>query len=313
MRYREASYGRRCRTSSPDIPIPKPGPKTLNQPPAATGIDYLALTAATHHEQRSVPITASATTPCSPPTLPRPGTARFRPAQHRQHRRPRRPEWGLGVSIERLQQYYGFTWMPFWRGLAPAMLHRHPGHSEAVTRISWCVISTPSASSPAKSVLAKPWRSARRPPPWTPPATSSSTCPTLRSGSAACCTTLSGALGRVPSFYTATLARKPPRPLAAEHAGNAANPVVVIDEAHLLDNAKMEAIRMLTNHDMDRIAVRRTARRQPTAASAAPGRAGCTGSAHRDALRHRRDGPPDTADYIAHHTKIAGRTDTVLR
>jgi len=29
--------------------------------------------------------------------------------------------------------------MPFGRSLAPAMVHRHPGHGEAVARISWCV------------------------------------------------------------------------------------------------------------------------------------------------------------------------------
>ena len=29
--------------------------------------------------------------------------------------------------------------MPFGRDLAPAMLHRHPGHAEAVARITWCV------------------------------------------------------------------------------------------------------------------------------------------------------------------------------
>jgi type II secretory pathway predicted ATPase ExeA len=43
------------------------------------------------------------------------------------------------MSIERLQSYYGFTRMPFGRGLAPAMLHRHPGHAEAVAHITWCV------------------------------------------------------------------------------------------------------------------------------------------------------------------------------
>ncbi|BCI83734.1 hypothetical protein MTY66_53590 [Mycolicibacterium sp. TY66] len=29
--------------------------------------------------------------------------------------------------------------MPFGRDLAPSMLHRHPGHSEAIARIGWCV------------------------------------------------------------------------------------------------------------------------------------------------------------------------------
>ena len=40
------------------------------------------------------------------------------------------------MSIERLQSHFGLTRMPFGRGLAPAMLHRHPGHAEAVARIT---------------------------------------------------------------------------------------------------------------------------------------------------------------------------------
>jgi len=43
------------------------------------------------------------------------------------------------VTIERLQQHYGFTRMPFGRDLAPGMLHRHASHNEAVARISWCI------------------------------------------------------------------------------------------------------------------------------------------------------------------------------
>src|SRR3954452_25539563 len=43
------------------------------------------------------------------------------------------------MSIQRLQDHWGFTRMPFGRGLAPSMLHRHGGHAEAVARISWCV------------------------------------------------------------------------------------------------------------------------------------------------------------------------------
>ena len=40
------------------------------------------------------------------------------------------------MSIQRLQAHYGFTTMPFGRSLAPSMLHRHGGHSEAVARIA---------------------------------------------------------------------------------------------------------------------------------------------------------------------------------
>jgi type II secretory pathway predicted ATPase ExeA len=41
--------------------------------------------------------------------------------------------------IERLRSHYGFTRMPFGRGLAPGMLHRHAAHGEAAARISWCI------------------------------------------------------------------------------------------------------------------------------------------------------------------------------
>src|SRR5207237_3787336 len=59
------------------------------------------------------------------------------------------------------------------------------------------------------------------------------------------------ALGQNPNFYTATLVPQAAAALAAEHAERGRTPVVVFDEAHLLDNAQLEAVRMLTNHDMD--------------------------------------------------------------
>ena len=43
------------------------------------------------------------------------------------------------MSIQRLQDHWGFTRMPFGRSLAPSMLHRHDGHAEAVARIGWCI------------------------------------------------------------------------------------------------------------------------------------------------------------------------------
>jgi hypothetical protein len=39
--------------------------------------------------------------------------------------------------------------------------------------------------------------------------------------------------------------------LAVEQVERGRTPVVVLDEAHLLDHAQLESIRMLTNHDMD--------------------------------------------------------------
>jgi len=41
--------------------------------------------------------------------------------------------------IDRLQQHFGFTTMPFGRDLAPATLHRHTAHTEAAARITWTI------------------------------------------------------------------------------------------------------------------------------------------------------------------------------
>jgi type II secretory pathway predicted ATPase ExeA len=40
-------------------------------------------------------------------------------------------------------------------------------------------------------------------------------------------------------------------PQTVEQAERGRTPVLVIDEAHLLDHEQLESIRMLTNHDMD--------------------------------------------------------------
>ena len=127
------------------------------------------------------------------------------------------------MSIERLQSYYGFTRMPFGRGLAPAMLHHHPTHAEAVARITWCVDqhaigvitgevgagktvairAATAALDPARHVIIY--------------------LPTPRSGCGECCIA-SCTLGRVPSFYTATLAPQAAEALAAEHAERGRTP-----------------------------------------------------------------------------------------
>jgi type II secretory pathway predicted ATPase ExeA len=218
------------------------------------------------------------------------------------------------MSIERLQSYYGFTRMPFGRGLAPAMLHRHPGHAEAVARITWCVDqhaigvitgevgagktvairAATSALDPARHVIIY--------------------LPNPSVGVRGMLHHIVGALGRVPSFYTATLAPQAADALAAEHAERGRTPVVVIDEAHLLDNPQMEAIRMLTNHDMDSgspFAALLVG--QPTLRHRL--RLGVLAALdQRIAVRYSLPGmaPADTADYIAHHAKIAGRTDPLF-
>ncbi|RWA22654.1 hypothetical protein MBRU_11940 [Mycolicibacterium brumae DSM 44177] len=141
--------------------------------------------------------------------------------------------------------------MPFGRDLAPSMLHRHTGHSEAIARIGWCVdqcaigvitgevgagktVAIRAAATsldPARHViiyLANPTIGVR-----------------------GMLTHIVATLGHTPAFHTARLAPQAADALAAEHAERGRNPVLVVDEAHLLDNHQLEAIRLLTNHDMD--------------------------------------------------------------
>jgi len=150
------------------------------------------------------------------------------------------------VSIQRLQAHYGFTRIPFGRSLAPSMLHRHAGHAEAVARISWCIdqhaLGVITGEVGAGKTVAVRAATA---------ALDSSRhvviyLPNPSVGVRGMLHHIVTALGQVPSFYTATLVPQAADALAAEHAERGRSPIVIIDEAHLLDNQQMEAVRMLT-------------------------------------------------------------------
>ena len=85
-------------------------------------------------------------------------------------------------------------------------------------------------------------------------------------------------------------------------------------EAHLLDNQQMETVRMLTNHDMDSGApFAAVLIGQPTLRQRL--RLGVLAALdQRISVRYTLAGmnPTETADYITHHLKIAGRTDTLF-
>jgi type II secretory pathway predicted ATPase ExeA len=182
------------------------------------------------------------------------------------------------VSIQRLQSHWGFTRMPFGRDLAPAMLHRHAGHGEAVARITWCVDQR------AIGVI-----------------------------------TGEVGAGKTVAIRAATANLDPSRHVFIYLA----NPTIgvrgmlthiVAAESHLLDNQQLEAIRLLTNHEMDSgspfavILVGQPTLRQRL-------RLGVLAALdQRIAVRYSIAGMngTDTADYIRHHCKIAGRADTLF-
>jgi type II secretory pathway predicted ATPase ExeA len=133
------------------------------------------------------------------------------------------------VSIQRLQSHWGFPRMPFGRDLAPAMLHRHTGHGEAVARISWCVdqraigVITGEVGA-GKTVAVRAATAALDPSRhvviYLPN-------PTI--GVRGMLTHLVAALGHTPAFHRATLAPQAAEALASEHAERGRNPVLVVD------------------------------------------------------------------------------------
>ncbi|EUA42314.1 AAA domain protein [Mycobacterium xenopi 4042] len=130
------------------------------------------------------------------------------------------------------------------------MLHRHAGHGEAVARITWCVdqraIGVITGEVGAGKTVAVRAATANLDP--SRHVFIYLANPTI--GVRGMLTHIVATLGHTPPTTN------PPWPTGRRGAGQRTRrtrtqPVLVIDEAHLLDNHQLEAIRLLTNHDMD--------------------------------------------------------------
>jgi type II secretory pathway predicted ATPase ExeA len=150
--------------------------------------------------------------------------------------------------IDRLQGFFGFTHMPFGRNLAPSMLHRHHAHGEAVARITWCIterrIGVITGEVGAGKTVAI--RSALS----TLDASRHSVIylPNPTIGVRGIHHQIVLALGGAPFVHHATLAPQAADALATEQAERGRTPVLVLDEAHLLDHPQLESIRMRLIH-----------------------------------------------------------------
>jgi len=216
--------------------------------------------------------------------------------------------------IERLQGHWGFTRTPFGRDLAPGMLHRHTAHGEAAARISWTIneralgVITGEVGV-GKTVAARAALASLDP----------SRHIVIYLGNPAVGTrgihhAIVTALGGTPRFHHATLVPQAADALAVEHAERGRTPVLVIDEAHLLDHPQLEGIRMLTNHDMDsRSPFATLLIGQPTLRRKI--KLGVLAALdQRIAVRYHMTGmtPDETAGYLSHHLALAGRSDTLF-
>jgi type II secretory pathway predicted ATPase ExeA len=216
--------------------------------------------------------------------------------------------------IDKLQSFYGFTRMPFGRDLAPGMLHRHNSHAEAVARITWCVdqrtlgVVTGEVGA-GKTVAVRAVMSTLD--------TSRHSViylPNPAVGARGIHHAIVTALGGVPRFHHATLIPQATDALAVEYAERGRVPVLVIDEAHLLDHDQLEAVRMLTNHDLDSrspfaclLVGQPTLRRRIKLGVLAA-------LDQRISLRYALPAMTgeETTSYLKHHLALAGRSDTLF-
>jgi type II secretory pathway predicted ATPase ExeA len=216
--------------------------------------------------------------------------------------------------LQKLQGHWGFTRLPFGRDLAPSMLHRHAAHNEAVARITWTVseralgVITGEVGA-GKTVAVRSalggLDQARHVVIYLPN-------PSV--GTRGIHFAVVTALGQAPRFHTAALIPQAADALATEHAERGRTPVLVLDEAHLLSHSQLEAIRMLTNHDMDSrspfaclLVGQPTLRRRIKFGELAA-------LDQRIAVRYQLSGMSrdETASYMRHHIKLAGRSDNVF-
>jgi type II secretory pathway predicted ATPase ExeA len=216
--------------------------------------------------------------------------------------------------IEKLQAHYGFSRMPFGRDLAPGMLHRHASHNEAVARIAWC-ISERSIGVITGEVGAGKTVSVRAVLAGLDPSRHTVIyLPNPMIGTRGICEEILNAFGQRPSHLASRLFTQVSKALIAEREERGRTPVLVLDEAHLLAYEQLEMIRMLGNTAMDQDSplacllvgqptLRRTMKLAVLAALE-----------QRTSLRYAMPGmtPAETASYISHHVKLAGRADQLF-
>jgi type II secretory pathway predicted ATPase ExeA len=212
-----------------------------------------------------------------------------------------------------MHAHYGLSRAPFTKNLTTDMLHHHHGHDEAAARITYCIregaigVITGEAGA-GKTVAAR--------------AATGSIDRTRHhiiyvanptTGTRGLWHAIVAATGGTPAHGTATLAAQAEHALAAEAEERGRRPVLIIDEAHLVEITQLEALRMLTNSDLDsnspctvillgQPTLRRTIKHGQLSALD-----------QRITVRYHLAGMTETETpaYIRHHLQIAGR-DTPL-
>lgn len=218
------------------------------------------------------------------------------------------------MSIDRLRAHFGFSRTPFSKDLAPGMLHQHHGHAEAVARICWCVQESGLGmiSGEVGSGKTVALRAAVSTLDQTRHTVIYLGCPAV--GPRGIYATIVEALGGTPCFHYASLIPAAQAALQTERDERGRRVVLIVDEAHLVSDAGLEELRMLTNAEMDsrhalccllvgQPTLRRRVKLSPFAALD-----------QRILLRYAMAPmtAQETASYVEHHLKLAGRSDALF-
>jgi type II secretory pathway predicted ATPase ExeA len=218
--------------------------------------------------------------------------------------------------IETLQSRYGFTAMPFTAAIPVTSLFGSAAHKEAVARLRWLIsarglgVITGEVGC-GKTVAVRAAVSGLDP--------SRHTLiylPNPQIGVRGIHSAVAAALGQVPRFHHATLIPQVEAALAAEADERNRHVILAIEESHLLTHEQLEAVRMLTNSDLDsRSPLTILLIGQPTLKRRL--RVGDMAALdQRVALRYHIPAPPltpaEASGYIRSHLEHAGRSDTLF-
>lgn len=153
--------------------------------------------------------------------------------------------------IDTLTRHFAFTTMPFRRDVDPAALHRHNDHQQACARISWTIADRALGVLTGEVGIGKTVAVRAAIAALDPTRHTIIYIPNPAIGTRGICHHIVTSLGGKPHLHRAVLIPQTAEALATEQAERARTPVLVIDEAHLLEHDQLESIRMLTNHDLD--------------------------------------------------------------
>ncbi|HLK79688.1 MAG TPA: AAA family ATPase [Streptosporangiaceae bacterium] len=150
-----------------------------------------------------------------------------------------------------MHTHYQLNREPFTKNLTLDMLHHHHGHDEAAARITWCIsqgaigVITGEAgagkTAAARAAIGGIDRTRHH--------VIYIANPTL--GARGLWAAVVAATGGKPAIYTAALATQAEHALAAEAEERGRRPILILDEAHLTTPGQLEALRMLTNSELD--------------------------------------------------------------